>query len=77
LSPGLLIRYFNGVEHRIPIKEKIIQVDRFTISKDGYYIAIQGLEIKEKPEATDGQLMLMNGIFIYSINKEDIRKVEL
>ena len=24
LSPGLLIRYFNGVEHRIPIKEKLI-----------------------------------------------------
>jgi hypothetical protein len=65
LTPGLLVRYFNGVEHRIPVKEKIIQVDRFTISKDGYNIAIQGLEIKEKPNAKDGQLVLINGLFIY------------
>ena len=65
MSPGLLIRYFNGVEQRISIKEKIIQVERFTISKDGYNIVIQGLEIKEKPDAKDGELVLMNGLFIY------------
>jgi hypothetical protein len=40
LSPGMLIRLFNGVEHKIPIKEKIIRVDRFTISRDGFNIVI-------------------------------------
>jgi hypothetical protein len=36
----MLIRLFNGVEHKIPIKEKIIRVDRFTISRDGFNIVI-------------------------------------
>lgn len=36
----MLIRYFNGVELKIPLKEKIVRVDRFTISNDGYNIVI-------------------------------------
>jgi hypothetical protein len=40
LSPGILLRFFNGVELKIPLKEKIIRVDRFTISNDGYKIVI-------------------------------------
>lgn len=36
----MLIRYFNGVEYEIPLKEKIIRVDRFTISRDGFQIVI-------------------------------------
>ncbi len=47
VKPGMLIRYFNGIEQKIPIKENIIQVDRFTISKDGFNIVIQGLSLKE------------------------------
>ena len=73
----MLIRYFNGIEQKIPIKENIIQVDRFTISKDGFNIVIQGLSLKENRQAQDGKLSLMNGLFIYQINKDDIRKVSL
>jgi hypothetical protein len=71
----LLLRYFNGVEQRLPIKENIIQVDRFTISKDGFNIVMQGISLKEK--AGDSKLEIMNGIFIYKINRDDIRKLTL
>lgn len=61
----MLIRYFNGIEQKIPIKENIIQVDRFTISKDGFNIVIQGLSLEESGQAQDGKLTLINGFFIY------------
>lgn len=74
LSPGILLRFFNGVELKIPLKEKIIRVDRFTISKDGYKIVIQGLQIKENSQKSS-ELILINGLFIYEISKKDITKV--
>ena len=74
LSPGILLRFFNGVELKIPLKEKIIRVDRFTISNDGYKIVIQGLQIKENSQKSS-ELILINGLFIYEISKKDITKV--
>ena len=36
LNPGLIIRHFNGVEQKIPIKERFLRVNRFVMSKDGH-----------------------------------------
>jgi hypothetical protein len=71
LAPGMLVKYFNGVEERIPLKERFLKVDRFTISKDGYNIVIQGLVLDERSKLST------YGLFIYKICKDDIRKVSL
>jgi hypothetical protein len=76
LSPGMLVKYFNGIEQNLPIKEKFIEVERFTISKDGFNIVIQGLSLEEN-SAINGKLLLKHGLYIYEISKEDIRKVSL
>ncbi len=70
----MLIRCFNGVELKIPLKEKIIRVDRFTISNDGYNIVIQGLQLKEISQ-NSAELKLINGLFIYEISKKDNTKI--
>jgi len=45
LSPGILIKYFNGVEDKLSLKDKFLEVERFVISKDGFNIVIQGKKV--------------------------------
>jgi hypothetical protein len=40
LSPGLIVKYFNGIEEKIPLSDKFLNVDRLILSKDGLNILV-------------------------------------
>jgi len=65
LTPGVIVKHFNGVEERIPLDHKFLNVDRLIISKDGFNVLIQGRRLSEpNPEIT-----IEEGFFLYSFKK--------
>jgi hypothetical protein len=40
LTPGLIVKYFNGIEEKIPLADKFLNVDRLILSKDGFNILV-------------------------------------
>ena len=75
LQPGILIRYFNGIEEKFALNETFLRVDRLVISPNGHNIAITGIKLREPN--TMGRIDIVEGIFIFKISKEDPRIVEL
>jgi len=50
LSPGIIIKYFNGIEETIPMYlfgEEFKEVIRFKQSLDGKYVTIVGKRVGE------------------------------
>lgn len=76
ISPGLLIKYFNGIELKIPLTETIIRVDRFVISKDGHHIVIVCMVPEVSPN-NKNVIVLRDCLLIYKVSKEDYRSIEL
>lgn len=45
-SPGLIIKYFNGIEEKVPMSkfgEEFTQITRFKQSLDGKFVTIFGI----------------------------------
>ncbi len=45
--PGLIIKYFNGIEEKVPMSqfgEEFTQISRFKQSLDGKYVTIFGVK---------------------------------
>ncbi len=40
LTPGFIVKYFNGVEEKISLSDKFLNVERLIISKDGFNIVL-------------------------------------
>ena len=74
LTPGILVKYFNGVEQEIPFKDIFFRVDRFVISRDGYYFLIVGIIMEQKSEK---KVELRHGIFLYQRDRKDHLKITL
>jgi hypothetical protein len=71
ISPGMLIKFFNGIELEVPLKEVILRVDRLNISKCGYNIMITGLVPEASPKNAS-IIVLRECMLIYEINMEDL-----
>lgn len=50
VKPGILIKYFNGIELRIPMKHQFVEITRLVISKDGKNIVIVGTKYEQDPK---------------------------
>ncbi len=46
INPGILIKYFNGIEEQVPminLGEEFLEINRFKQSSDGGYVTIVGV----------------------------------
>lgn len=77
VTPGLLVKYFNGIKQEIPIKERFLLVERFVISRDGHNILIVGIKFDTSKVSTEGTIYTQEGLFLYQIDKDDITQVKL
>lgn len=76
ISPGLLIKFFNGLELTVPLKEKLIRCDRCTLSKDGFNIAVSGLILEPSSKNPD-LIVPREAILLYQINNFDYTDLQL
>lgn len=75
LSPGILVKYFNGIEHKIPLKDQFIEISRFIQSKDGRFFTIFGTKYEQVPDSLTKNRMVdqfTQGIFIYEFKLTEI-----
>lgn len=78
-KPGLIIKYFNGIEEKVPMSlfgEEFTQITRFKQSLDGKYVVIIGIR-KGKLDDPSYSSEINNsnmhkGIFLYKISIESI-----
>lgn len=76
VTPGLLIKFFNGLELTIPMKEKLLRCDRYVMSKDGLNLVISGLVLRESPHSPE-VMVPREAILLYRINSYDYCDLEL
>lgn len=80
LNPGILIKYFNGIEDRIPMHsfgEEFTEVIRFKQSTDGKYVTIMGVRRGKLDDRFVDQKFANRtshkGLFLYEIGTDTIK----
>ena len=81
--PGLLIKYFNGIEHHVPMgnfDEGFTEIIRFKQSRDGKYAIIVG----ERKGKLDDRFLTPSvneapyhrGIFLYKVGLTEVKLIK-
>ena len=74
-KPGILVKYFNGIEERFPIQERYLLIDRCIVSKLGTSVVISGnlgkVDIEEVSGRKRAKLTFHHGLYLYKLSKND------
>ena len=73
LQPGIIVKYFNGIEKRYPIADRFLDIKKLIVSKDGTSVVLSGMLFAIK----DNLVTLKDGLHLYRINEHNLTNLAL
>lgn len=73
LQPGIIVKYFNGIEKRYPIADRFLDIKKLIVSKDGTSVVLSGMLFVIK----DNLVTLKDGLHLYRINEHNLTNLAL
>ena len=73
LQPGIIVKYFNGIEKRYPIADRFLDIKKLIVSKDGTSVVLSGMLFVIK----DTLVTLKDGLHLYRINEHNLTNLAL